>query len=141
MSAHISAKTANALRARIDQETTDPIPNIAGIIYCAVDRNGDSVFSHASGNVGLGVPRPMSLDTVMWLASCTKLITGIACMQLVEQGQLALDDSEQVERLAPELKEVKVLIERDDGSFDFVEKERGITLRMLLTHICMSECP
>jgi CubicO group peptidase (beta-lactamase class C family) len=51
-------------------------------------------------------------------------------MQLVEQGLLNLDDSDQVEKICPELKEVKVL--QDDGSL--VEKRRGITLRMLLNH-------
>lgn len=51
-------------------------------------------------------------------------------MQLVEAGKLALDDPAQVEKLYPELKQVKVL--QDDGSL--VEKKRGITPRMPLTH-------
>ncbi|TKA72630.1 hypothetical protein B0A55_05973 [Friedmanniomyces simplex] len=63
-------------------------------------------------------------------ASCTKIITGVACMQLVEQGKLSLDDPAQVEGLCPELKDVKVL--QPDGSL--VAKKRGISLRMLLTH-------
>lgn len=69
-------------------------------------------------------------DKIHWLASCTKLVTGIACMQLVEQGNLRLDDSDQVETFCPELAAVKVL--REDGSL--VKKENRITLRMLLTH-------
>ena len=72
----------------------------------------------------------MTVDNVFWIASCTKTIVGIACMQLVEQGLLALDDSRQVETICPELKEVKVL--QDDGKL--VPKKRGITLRMLLSH-------
>lgn len=76
----------------------------------------------------------MTLDSVFWMASCTKMITSIACMQLMEQGKLALDDVEVVERLAPELKEVKVLSGDSQSGFHLVEKERGITLRMLLTH-------
>jgi CubicO group peptidase (beta-lactamase class C family) len=51
-------------------------------------------------------------------------------MQLVEQGLLALDDSEAVESICPELSGVKVL--QDDG--ELVPKKRGITLRMLLSH-------
>lgn len=69
-------------------------------------------------------------DDIYWLASCTKLVTGIACMQLVEEGNLRLDDSFQVEEICPELAIVKVL--QDDGPL--VDKERSITLRMLLTH-------
>jgi CubicO group peptidase (beta-lactamase class C family) len=43
----------------------------------------------------------MTMDSVFWIASCTKMITGIACMQLVEQGKLSLDDGDQVEKIAP----------------------------------------
>lgn len=68
-------------------------------------------------------------NDIYWLASCTKLVTAIACMQVVEKGLLHLDDADLVERLCPELKDVKVL---QDGSL--VEKESRITLRMLLTH-------
>ena len=42
-------------------------------------------------------------DRVYWFASCTKLITAIARMQLVEQNKLALDDEYQLEGLCPEL--------------------------------------
>ncbi|KAI9043606.1 serine hydrolase domain-containing protein [Aspergillus affinis] len=76
----------------------------------------------------------MSLDTVFWMASCTKLITSIACMQMVEQSKLDLDNVEQIESLAPELKAVQVLERDSDGGFRLVPKERGITLRMLLNH-------
>jgi CubicO group peptidase (beta-lactamase class C family) len=72
----------------------------------------------------------MTLDNIFWIASCTKMIVAMACMQLVEKRLLSLDDSQQVEQLCPELKEVKVL--QDDGTL--VEKKRGITLRMLLSH-------
>ncbi|KAJ0362305.1 hypothetical protein COL922a_014495, partial [Colletotrichum nupharicola] len=72
----------------------------------------------------------MTLDTIFWIASCTKLLVGIACMQLVEQGSLPLDDETQIEELCPELKRLKVL--KPDGSFE--EKKKAITLRMLLTH-------
>ena len=50
-------------------------------------------------------------------------------------GFLALDDPKQVEHLAPELKAVKVL--QENGKL--VEKKRGITLRMLLSHTGKSE--
>ena len=72
----------------------------------------------------------MTLDNIFWIASCTKMITGVACMQLVEQGKLSLDDAAQTESLCPELKDLKVL--QADGKL--VAKKRGITLRMLLTH-------
>lgn len=82
----------------------------------------------------------MTLNTVFWIASCTKLITSIACMQLVECGTLLLDSSEQLESFAPELRDVQVLervcASEGVGGFRLVPKERSITLRMLLNHTC-----
>ncbi|KAL2211548.1 beta-lactamase/transpeptidase-like protein [Sarocladium strictum] len=67
---------------------------------------------------------------VYWLASCTKLVTSIACLQLVDKGVLELDNADQVERLCPELRDVKIATR--DGRL--VEKLTRITLRSLLTH-------
>lgn len=106
---------------------------VPGLVFAAVNRNGDIIFEHAAGKLGAGRDEPMTMDNVFWIASCTKMITGVACMQLVEQGVLKLDDVEQVEKLAPELKAVKVL--QEDGSL--VDKKKGITLRMLLSHTGM----
>jgi CubicO group peptidase (beta-lactamase class C family) len=72
----------------------------------------------------------MSLDSIFWIASCTKILATIACLQAVEQGKLSLDDHKQVYKLCPELEKVKVL--QDDGSL--VAKDKEITLRMLLSH-------
>ncbi|KAB8262171.1 beta-lactamase/transpeptidase-like protein [Aspergillus pseudonomiae] len=55
-------------------------------------------------------------------------------MQLVEQGKLALGDAFQLDRLAPELKELKVLTRDSSESYTLVPQERRITLRMLMTH-------
>lgn len=81
-----------------------------------------------SGNLGAEISSDN--DEIYWLASCTKLVTTIAAMQLVETGLLGMDDADLVERLCPELREVKVL--QQDGRL--VEKKRRITLRMLLSH-------
>lgn len=35
----------------------------------------------------------MSLESVFWIASCTKMVGGIACLQAVEKGVLGLDDA------------------------------------------------
>lgn len=58
------------------------------------------------------------------------MICTIACMQAVEQGQLRLDDAQQVHYLCPELNSKKVL--QDDGTL--VDRKNDITLRMLLSH-------
>ncbi|RAO71459.1 uncharacterized protein BHQ10_007471 [Talaromyces amestolkiae] len=135
-SPHFPADISASLRQLLDSTTSSPTPSIAGLVYSAIDRNGNSLFTHASGSRGLAPfnSEPMTPDAVFWLASCTKMITGIACMQLVEQGKLSLDDAQQVETIAPELRGVKVLEGDLKSGFRLIEKQRKITLRMLLNH-------
>jgi CubicO group peptidase (beta-lactamase class C family) len=128
--ASLSPQAVADLRERVDAACADQETGIPGAVVVVVGKDGKEHFAHASGKRGYGSEESMTLDSIFWIASCTKMITGIACMQLVEQGLLNLDDSDQVEKICPELKEVKVL--QDDGSL--VEKRRGITLRMLLNH-------
>ncbi|KAI9037559.1 serine hydrolase domain-containing protein [Aspergillus affinis] len=134
MAENLSSRKLNAAVAKIDEATRGPNPKVPGIVCVVVDQNGDSILSHASGFVGLNGQSPMTLDTVSWLASCTKLLTGIACLQLVEQGRLALDEAAQLDRLALELKERKVLTKDSGDRYRLVPQERAITLRMLMTH-------
>lgn len=100
-----------------------------------VNKDGDTIFSHASGKTGSEQNTPTTLDSVFWIASCTKMIGGIACMQLVEQGKLRLDDADQAEKLCPELAAVKIIKGYDENDKPIlVEKKNRITLRMLLSH-------
>lgn len=63
------------------------------------------------------------------------MIGGIACLQLVEQGKLKLDDGELAESLIPELKNARILKGFDEHSKPIlVEKTKKITLRQLLSH-------
>ena len=76
---------------------------------------------------------PMTLDTVGWIASMTKAITGAAAMQLVERGELRLDDP--ASSVLPGLADAGVLEGFDDEGQPVVRPARGqITLRHLLTH-------
>lgn len=96
----ISSQEADSLKAKIDGVTQEK-DGLPGVVFCAVNKDGELIFNHASGKIGLGQEEDMTSDAVFWIASCTKMITGIAAMQLVEQGKLALDDVELVEKLAP----------------------------------------
>ena len=98
--AKTTAEAVQELRTVIDAAIADP-HGPPGVVCAAVDKNGKHIFQHASGKMGAGIDKPMTMDNVFWIASCTKIVTGIACMQLVEQGKLSLDDSDQVEKLAP----------------------------------------
>lgn len=135
----LSPQTNLELKKLIDDACSNPnvdLPYAAVVVVGRDDNSIRELFAYSSGAGPLHTRGAIITagdqgdDDILWLASCTKLVTSIACMQLVEEGNLALDDVHQVETLCPELRDVKVV--QEDGSL--VEKKRGITLRMLLTH-------
>ncbi|KAF2132013.1 beta-lactamase/transpeptidase-like protein [Dothidotthia symphoricarpi CBS 119687] len=101
-----------------------------GLVFHAVDKSGKTIAEYAAGTRGLDSKEPMDQDTVFWIASCTKLVTGIAVLQLVEQNKIPLDDSEFVKKIAPEIAEKKVYA---DGVTP-TDQQKGVTMRMLLSH-------
>jgi CubicO group peptidase (beta-lactamase class C family) len=78
--------------------------------------------------------KPYDLSTIMWIASCTKLMTSICVMQLVEQGLVTLD--EPIYKHIPELEALKVLTGFDESTGAPIEEKQTtpMTLRHLLTH-------
>lgn len=131
----LSSEVIQNLKKSVDAACADPKTSIPGTSVVVVGKDGKELFAHAAGKRGAASSENMTLDSVFWIASCTKMIAGLACMQLVEQGKLRLDDGDEMEKLVPELKETKVL--QKDGSL--VEKKRKITLRMLLSHTGTSD--
>ncbi len=105
---------------------------VPGVVAMATNRDGP-IYEGAFGKRVLGQSPSMTTDTVVWIASMTKAVTGAAAMQLVEQGKLDLDAP--AGKVIPYLGEVQVL----DG-FDTAGKvktrapKRPVTLRHLLTH-------
>jgi CubicO group peptidase (beta-lactamase class C family) len=118
------------LKKTVNDACADPRSDIPGTSVVVVGKDGKELFAHSAGKRGLNSSEDMTLDNIFWIASCTKMIAGIAVMQLVEQGKLHLDDGDEIEKLIPEFKDLKVL--QKDGKL--VEKNKKITLRMLLTH-------
>ena len=75
----------------------------------------------------------ITADSVFWIASMTKAITATACMQLVEQGKLQLN--QEMGKLLPQLESPKVLEGFDsNGAPKLRPAKTVITLRHLLTH-------
>ena len=138
MAKSLSESDVASIRESMDSVTADP-NKIPGCVVAVVGKDGKPIFTHASGTRGVDTKEPMTMESIFWIASCTKMIGGIAAMQLVEQGKLALDDADMVEKICPELKDIKILKNVDDnGKPEFVDKKKGITLRMLLSHTGMS---
>ena len=103
-----------------------------GVIAVAATDKG-ILYEGAFGKREIGKDAPMTLDTVVWIASMTKAITATAVMQLVERDKLSLERP--ASEVVPELAAAKVL-----EGFDAAGKprlrapKRSITLRHLLTH-------
>jgi CubicO group peptidase (beta-lactamase class C family) len=123
-----------ALREQADSLLRDAVRkgDVPGVVAMATDRD-DAIYGGAFGVRSLGDSADMTLDTVVWIASMTKAVTGAAAMQLVEQGKLELDSP--ASRVLPALGKVEVLEGFDDqGQPKLRPPKRPITLRHLLTH-------
>jgi methyl acetate hydrolase len=102
-------------------------------VQASVATDDGVVYEGAYGVRELGGTQPMTADTVCWIASMTKAVTGAAAMQLVEQGKLSLD--EPAAKVLPQLGDVQVLDGFGaDGQPTLRPPKGDITLRNLLTH-------
>lgn len=91
------------------------------------------VYEGARGRTKDRAGAPISPDTIFWLLSMTKAITATACMQLVEQGRLRLDQP--AGELLPQLKSPQILEGFDTSGQPKLRPARNtITVRHLLTH-------
>ena len=108
-----------ALRQAVNNQT------VGGIV--AIGANDDGVVYE--GAFGPSI----TADSIFWIASMTKAITATACMQLVEQGKLQLDQP--MGKLLPQLESPMVLEGFDaNGKPRLRPAKRAITLQHLLTH-------
>jgi CubicO group peptidase (beta-lactamase class C family) len=118
----------------VDAMFTDAVESkkMPGIVAMAATDKG-VLYQGAFGRRELGKDTPMTLDTVVWIASMTKAITATAAMQLVERGKLSLDAP--ASQWAPGLAKAQVLEGFDPaGQPRLRAPQRPITLRHLLTH-------
>src|SRR6478735_5950818 len=119
---------------RVDQVLARAIDEgvAPGVVALAAD-DEDVVYIGAFGARELGKAPCMSPDTVMWIASMTKVVTSVAALQLVEQGRIRLDGP--LSEYLPELAAIQVLEGFDAVGTPRVRPPcRPMTLRHLLTH-------
>jgi methyl acetate hydrolase len=105
---------------------------VPGVIAMAT--NGSSNFYEgAFGKRDLSQPTAMTMDTVMAIFSCTKAITGVAVMQLVEEGKIGLHDA--AKKYVPEIANIMVLEGFDAHGAPKVRPPKSdITISQLLLH-------
>jgi CubicO group peptidase (beta-lactamase class C family) len=126
---------ANSLDANDKQKITNhfntyvkngSLPNVSILIK----KDNKEIYRHANGYADLENKISINQKSVYRIYSMSKPVTGVAIMQLVENGKLRLNDK--VSKYIPAFKDTKVI------NLDFqdyvVKPKREITIRDLLTH-------
>ena len=133
------AVAAPAERARIDARRIDAA--LRGMVAdgraagasVLVWQNGREVHFGQAGFADREAKRPMARDTIVQIYSMTKPITGVALMQLWEQGRFGLDD--ELARYLPEFASVQVHAGKDaNGADQYRPPRRPILVRDIMRH-------
>jgi len=96
-------------------------------------QDGREVYFGAAGMADRAAKRPMRRDTIAQIYSMTKPVTGVALMQLWEQGKFRLDDP--LAKYLPEYADMRVYAGKDAaGQPRYVPAERPIIVRDILRH-------
>lgn len=102
------------------REFFDSLPkHIVPFTDCEIRQNGKVIFRYAQGFSDYEHTRPVSPTDLYWFYSCSKVVTAVATMRLIEAGKLGLYDL--VETYIPEYADVTVLQSRDTAVYDPVK--------------------
>jgi len=121
--------------ARIDRELKSFVDQgrVAGA-EVLIWKDGRERHFASAGLADREAARPFSRDTQVQAFSMTKPVTGVALMQLWEQGKFGLDDP--LSRYLPQFADVKVYDGTNpDGSMKLRPPVRPITVRDAMRHI------
>lgn len=136
---HVTAQTASATPLVIDKPRIDAAlrgmveDGRVGGVSALVWQDGKEVYYGAAGLADRAAARPMRRDTIAQIFSMTKPVTGIALMQLWEQGRFRLDDP--LAKYLPEYADMRVYAGKDAaGQPRYVPADRPITVRDVLRH-------
>ena len=86
---------------------------VPGAVTVVANREGITHLA-ATGHADAAKSRPLTKDSIFWIASMTKPVTAVAVMMLQDEGKLSIEDP--LEKYIPEF------------------KGNGVTLRHMLTH-------
>src|SRR5262249_20987255 len=76
--------------------------------------------------------QPMTKDSLFWIASMSKPVTGVAVMILVDEGKVNLDDP--VEKYLPEFKGIMVVAERETDKLVLKKPAKPLAVPHILHH-------
>ncbi|KAK5942436.1 hypothetical protein PMZ80_005000 [Knufia obscura] len=108
------------------------VPGIGAIV---LDKSGKQLYNSSFGTINANDENaaPFTNDTQLLVWSCTKLITSICALQLLEQGKLSLDDP--VSKYLPREADVQVCERLDENSKPILRKQKTeMKIIHLMTH-------
>lgn len=134
---YIAVKMGSSLKSILDPIFQKQVDNgsVPGAAAIALDKDGTVLFNEGYGNTTAGDTSSPKVTTqtpaLIW--SCTKLVTCVALLQLVEQGKLDLHDP--VEKFVPAIKDIQLLQGwNDDGSPKLAPPKKAPEVIHLFTH-------
>jgi CubicO group peptidase (beta-lactamase class C family) len=110
-----------------------PLNNLQSDLYLLTTflPAGNILYSKTDGVASLkeGSTQPFQLNTICSIVSMTKLLTSVACLQVVETGIMKLDRS--VSEILPEVGKYGIMTGFDDEKNEgiFKQHKTPITLR------------
>ena len=120
-----SSELVERVKPYVDRE------ELAGAVMLVANRESILV-NDAVGWADRETKRPMSVDSLFWIASQSKPMTAAALMLLVDEGRLSLDDP--VEKYLPEFRGQFVVRRRDENQVVLERPAHPITIREVLSH-------
>lgn len=96
---------------------------------------GSFKYTKTIGVLSLSTKKPMRQDSILGMASCTKLLTAVCALQCVEKGLLDLDAN--IAPILPEVGKFGVIIGFDDSKNEAILKPKAgpVTLRSVTFHL------
>ncbi len=121
-------------RARIDRALAAMVASgRAAGVSALVWQDGSERYFGAAGFADREAKRPMTRETMVQVFSMTKPVTGVALMQLWEQGKFGLDDP--LSLYLPEFADMRVYAGKDAaGQPTYRPADRPILIRDVLRH-------
>ena len=103
------------------------VPGSDTVIY----KDHEEIFRHQSGYDNLKYRTPVRPDAVYNLYSCTKIVTCVAALQLIERGEILINDPLHV--YFREFKELNIARKGSDGKVRLEKSKRPILIRDLFS--------
>ena len=107
---------------------TGAVPSVVGLV---ADEHG-LVYAGAAGARAAGESEPVTPDTMLRIASMTKMITTVAALQLLERGHLDLEAP--VDTYCPQFADLQVLDGFDGDTPRLRPPATRATVKQLVTH-------